>query len=173
MTHNTCQTFCAGYNYAGVEYGTECYCGNTLTNNGATGVLISSDSCSVTCGGDSSKKCGGSWTMTVFTKVATSTQWNSAGCYYDSSSKRMLREVGTLGIAGLTTEQCIASCATAGYTMAGTEYGNECYCGSQIYKEDGSGVVSTGCNVPCNGNSAQTCGGGNRLNLYFKPGTTI
>ena len=29
MTHEMCATTCAGYNYFGVEYGRECYCGWT------------------------------------------------------------------------------------------------------------------------------------------------
>lgn len=42
------------------------YCGNTLTNNGATGAVISSSSCNSNCGGDASQKCGGGWTLSVF-----------------------------------------------------------------------------------------------------------
>ncbi|CAA7261980.1 unnamed protein product [Cyclocybe aegerita] len=177
MTPTICQSLCSGYQYAGVEYSRECYCGNSLTDNGATGTTIPSSNCQSTCAGDASQKCGGSWSMNVYSK-STSTppsasSWTSAGCYIDAST-RMLRGYAT-SQTGLTTETCINICSTAGFTMAATEYGRECYCGSQLLKEDGGGVsiAASQCNMPCEGNSAQTCGAGWRGNLYLKPGTTI
>ncbi|KAF9484188.1 hypothetical protein BDN70DRAFT_181683 [Pholiota conissans] len=175
MTPTICQSLCLGYTYAGVEYGQECYCGNSLTNNGATGSVISTSNCQTPCAGDSSKMCGGGWTMNVYTKPAASISgWTSAGCYVDSSS-RMLRGTSNLSQAGLTTEMCINICAQGGFTMAGTEDGNQCFCGSQIYKDGGSGVstASGECSSPCNGNSAQTCGGGWRINLYLKSSSPV
>jgi len=44
------------------------YCGNSLTNNGASGAIIPSTFCSNNCGGDSSQKCGGGWTLSVYKK---------------------------------------------------------------------------------------------------------
>ncbi|KAJ3510263.1 hypothetical protein NLJ89_g4780 [Agrocybe chaxingu] len=159
MTPQLCQGLCSDYQYAGVEYGIQCYCGNSLTNNGATGTLISSNSCSNNCGGDASQKCG----------VA----WNSAGCYVDATA-RMLRGLAVTQ-SGLTVEKCTDICDKSGYTMAAAEYGSECHCGSTLYKEGGAGVAvaASQCNMPCEGNSAQTCGAGWRANLYLKPGTTI
>ncbi|KAF9559027.1 hypothetical protein CPC08DRAFT_763569 [Agrocybe pediades] len=172
MTPQVCQNLCAGYLYAGVEYGVQCYCGNSLTNNGATGNVISSSNCQSTCGGDPSQKCGGSWTMNVYTKVVSSS-WSSAGCYVDAST-RMLRGSGTT-ITGMTIDKCISVCSSGGYSMAATEYGRECYCGNQLYKEGGGGNPASAaqCNVPCEGNTAQICGGSWRGNLYLKPGTAI
>jgi glucan endo-1,3-alpha-glucosidase len=87
---------------------------------------------------------------------STPTQWTSAGCYVDAST-RMLRGSSS-NINGLTTEMCINLCSASGYTMAATEYGKECYCGSQLYKEGGAGVVAdpSTCNVACGGNLAQS-----------------
>ncbi|KAF9529116.1 glycosyl hydrolase family 71-domain-containing protein [Crepidotus variabilis] len=180
MTPQVCQTLCGNYQYAGVEYG-ECYCGNTLTNNGGSGALISASSCSSNCGGDPSQKCGGSWIMSVYAKQAPSggggqtgsTQWTSAGCYVDAST-RMLRG-SSVRQDGMTNDKCISTCSSAGYTMAGTEDGKECFCGSEVFKDNGAGVSTAAnqCNTPCDGASGQTCGGGWRLNISLKPGTTI
>jgi hypothetical protein len=59
MTIDKCTAACAqaGFKFAGVEYGQECYCGNTLVN----GASLSSTSgqCYMDCPGDASMKCGG------------------------------------------------------------------------------------------------------------------
>ncbi|TFK36071.1 glycosyl hydrolase family 71-domain-containing protein [Crucibulum laeve] len=176
MTPQVCQTLCAGYQYAGVEYGSECYCGNTLTNNGATGAVIPASNCASSCSGDASQVCGGGWIMSVYSKAAappSSSTWTSAGCYVDGGD-RMLRGSST-SQAGMTTEICIGICSSQSFTLAATEYGSECYCGSQLYKTGGAGVATSSneCNMPCGGNSAQTCGAGWRGNLYTAPGTAI
>jgi glucan endo-1,3-alpha-glucosidase len=131
------------------------YCGNTLTNNGASGAVIVSTQCQTACGGDASMTCGGSWTLNVYTENVASTSpttWASAGCYIDAST-RMLRGSATLSQAGLTTEACISTCTQGGFTMAGTENGDQCFCGSQIYQGNGAGVstASSECSSACNG----------------------
>ncbi|KAF8970709.1 glycosyl hydrolase family 71-domain-containing protein [Flammula alnicola] len=173
MTPQLCQSLCAGYLYAGTENGNQCFCGNTMTNNGASGTIVSSSNCQANCGGDSSKKCGGSWNLSVYTKVAIP-QWTSAGCYVDAST-RLLRGSVSLGLSGLTAEKCFIICSLGGFTMAATENGQECFCGSQLYKEGGAGVLvdSSQCNQACSGNSSEMCGAGWRANLYLQPGTTL
>lgn len=45
------------------------------------------------------------------------------------------------------------------------EFGQECYCGVVL----GNGttpLASTSCNMPCKGDSTETCGGRNALNIY-------
>ena len=86
---------------------------------------------------------------------STSTQWTSAGCYVDAATRMLRGSSNTFN--ALTTEMCINLCSAGGYTMAATEYGKECYCGSQLYQEGGAGVVasSSTCNVACGGNLAQ------------------
>jgi len=137
------------------------FCGDTLTNNGASGAVISSSNCQNKCGGDANQFCGGSWTMNVYSRDSSST-WTNAGCYVDAAT-RMLRGSSNT-VNGLTTEKCIALCSAGGYTMAATEYGKECYCGSQLYKEGGAGVPASAstCNVACEGNLTP-----NPLILFF------
>ena len=46
-------------------------------------------------------------------------------------------------------------------------YGRECYCGDSV--NTGSVPASEGeCYFPCPGDATQTCGAGNRLNVYSK-----
>lgn len=40
----------------------------------------------------------------------------------------------------------------------------ECFCGSSL--TPAQAALQTGCNMACSGNSAQICGGGNRLSVY-------
>ena len=53
MTVETCASFCSGSTYFGVEYSSECYCGNSLGN----GTTIDSDNsnCVDTCSGNSAE----------------------------------------------------------------------------------------------------------------------
>jgi len=55
MTVEVCATACTGYTWFGVEYGRECYCGNTINK----GSVITDDSkCSFLCPGNSKEHCG-------------------------------------------------------------------------------------------------------------------
>ncbi|KAG0649039.1 WSC domain-containing [Hyphodiscus hymeniophilus] len=55
MTLEQCASDCTGYNYWGVEYGGECYCGNTLA---ASSTLATLSDCSFTCPGNVYEYCG-------------------------------------------------------------------------------------------------------------------
>ena len=58
MTVSTCLSTCAshGYIYAGIEFGAQCFCGNSLQNG--LGTSISSSACNVPCNGDGGSQCG-------------------------------------------------------------------------------------------------------------------
>ncbi|KUJ22208.1 uncharacterized protein LY89DRAFT_729673 [Mollisia scopiformis] len=55
MTTEQCMTDCTGYTYFGVEYGGECYCGNTLASSSTLAAL---SDCSFICPGNSYEYCG-------------------------------------------------------------------------------------------------------------------
>ncbi|KAG8953476.1 hypothetical protein FRC04_002318 [Tulasnella sp. 424] len=50
---------------AGVENGTQCYCGNSLSKNSK------SSACTRKCGGNSSLVCGGSWALNIYQKTTS------------------------------------------------------------------------------------------------------
>lgn len=95
------------------------------------------------------------------TKPAPS--YTSQGCVYDSPSQRTLSRDKLYG-GDMTTEVCAAYCKN--YLYFGTEYSQECYCGNTLPQ----GLAnSTSCNMPCAGDSTETCGGPNGLSLYQNP----
>ncbi|KAE9371531.1 copper radical oxidase [Stipitochalara longipes BDJ] len=103
--------------------------------------------------------------------------WYPLGCYVDSVQARTLANGMQVpgGANSMTTEACTAVCKSNGYTLAGTEYSGECYCDTAF--RNGGGPApdgSTGCNMPCNGNSSETCGGSNRLSVlqYYSGAAT-
>ena len=65
MTPTLCIADCSaqGYTLAGVQYGKECYCGNT---DPPISKLAPEDDCNKACEGDGNLRCGGTWRMSVF-----------------------------------------------------------------------------------------------------------
>lgn len=67
----------------------------------------------------------------------------------------------------MTVELCTAACLAGGFSLSGLEYGGECYCDTSLHNGGGPATDgSAGCDMACNGNSAETCGGPDRLNMY-------
>ncbi|KAL0942681.1 copper radical oxidase [Colletotrichum truncatum] len=166
---NACQA--AGYAYAGVEYSTECYCDNQILS----GASNSQSGCSMPCSGNSSEYCGGPDRINIYQSTSTPKSistipngWTAQGCFKDNVLGRAL-VVGMPvpgGHAGTTVGSCITACASAGYKIAGVEYGQECWCDNQIQNGGQQTLPSDGCNMPCRGNTNELCGGSNRLNVY-------
>lgn len=67
--------------------------------------------------------------------------------------------------AEMTNEMCTSFCFGKGFPYAGTEYYTECFCGDTL-ATGGTEVDASDCAAACGGNSAQPCGGGNRLTIY-------
>ncbi|KAJ7612255.1 glycosyl hydrolase family 71-domain-containing protein [Roridomyces roridus] len=189
----TCKN--AGYPYAGVQYGSECWCSSTLTS----GVKpVSEGDCNMSCSGGTGT-CGGYYRVNVYyaadeltgttttstttsptttsttttstttastTAAATSTPtWTSLGCYVDNGSPRTLNNGMHITSGSLTTASCLATCANAGYLYGGTEYGSECWCASSL-TSGVSSAPSGDCNMGCSGKSSEMCGGYYRISVY-------
>ena len=152
MTVELCTTACgsAGYSLAGAEYGGQCFCDNTYIN----GDLASDQTiCNMKCNGDPTSFCGGAGAMNLYSfggatpvsaipPAATSIQpvkpvlpssWTALGCYTDTNGQRALTNFFTNPNGGMTVEVCIGLCANNGYSIAGVEYGGECYCGKSPF----------------------------------------
>ena len=152
-TIESCEASCQGYNYFGVEYSNECYCGNSI--NAGSVVKSSSDpninGCSMLCGGNSSEYCGGPNRLEMYSingtaPVPTSTtpstptpiptggptvvpsagSFVSIGCYTESTNGRALSGLAN-PVPGnsLTVEACASACGA--YSIFGVEYGGEWY----------------------------------------------
>ncbi|KAI1839981.1 hypothetical protein JX265_013597 [Neoarthrinium moseri] len=157
-TIERCQAACvaAGFNYSGTEFGNQCFCGTTISNGGAQ---VDPSGCNKACSGNSTQICGGAGTLSV--SIITP-RWQKVGCYSDSTTARTLSV--SYNIAGVTNDNCKATCEANGYKYAATEYGTQCFCGNSI--QNGASAVGAGCNIACAGDSTTYCGGSNAMSLF-------
>ncbi|KAI4223684.1 MAG: hypothetical protein L6R36_005237 [Xanthoria steineri] len=174
MTVEKCAAACSRFSLFGVEYGRECYCGDSL-NEGS--VPASEDSCSFNCPGNPDEKCGAGNRLNVYERLATApptpptpSTYTSEGCYTEATRGRALSGK-TYYDDAMTTAKCATACT--GFDLFGLEYYRECYCGNKLQPGSVS-TPSNECYHPCTGDKNEICGGDNRLNLYtFGSGTTV
>ncbi|KAI1266095.1 WSC domain-containing protein [Xylariaceae sp. FL1019] len=179
LTVESCTAACIsqGYKLAGMEYGVQCYCGNTLTSKAEQTI---NRSCNTACGGNSTQQCGGSNRLSVWgttkptddakpTAPTTIGDYEYAGCYFDNNPSKALTTTQPGG-SFMTLEICATSCS--GYQYFGTEYGGECYCGN-VMTEGNTKTDESDCSMLCSGNTTEYCGNGNRLTLYSLNGAEV
>ncbi|KAG8881684.1 hypothetical protein FRB97_009233 [Tulasnella sp. 331] len=87
-----------------------------------------------------------------------------ATLYSNNGTTRTLSAYTTT-TATMTNAQCIQTCSGLGYPYAGTEYGNECYCGNTL-PASLLDATTADCNAPCAGATSQICGGTYKLSVY-------
>jgi len=176
MTTTVCQDYCTGKGYplSGVEYSTECYCGNVLENGSTIG---GSTACTMPCGGAPNLTCGGPGALSVYNNTALVAPkqptvipavggYGSQGCYTEGTNERALAGSGTSNV-NMTVQSCVSYCQNGGYKYAGIEYSTECFCGNVIATTAKTAPASE-CNMLCGGDKFAYCGGPNRLNIYGK-----
>ncbi|RDW66140.1 E set [Coleophoma cylindrospora] len=103
--------------------------------------------------------------------TALPTGWKYAGCYTEGTGGRALLN-GQTGGATNTVENCVSTCLGLGYTIAGVEYGSECYCDTALHNGAAPAAESQ-CNVACAGNANEDCGAGNILSVYNTGNLTV
>lgn len=162
LTPSTCASLCSadGFIYAGLEFGRECWCSNTLYG----GEWVDDSECSMLCGGDKGSFCGAGGRLTVYgpetLTIAEVPNRSYIGCVVDDAGNRALsgrREVKE----DMTAALCSSICTD--YAYFGVEFGNECYCSNSF-----SPVVvdDAECDVPCRGDGTTFCGAPDRLTAY-------
>ncbi|EJD54381.1 WSC-domain-containing protein [Auricularia subglabra TFB-10046 SS5] len=186
MTPKTCVSHCQeqGFQYAGTEFGKECYCGNELYDS----AKLSNGQCNMKCAGDGKSKCGGSGSLTVYRKSSKApsdasrptapdpaskspnAKWDALGCFSDSITPRALSGTTMKVDTHLTPQACLSHCSSLGFTYAGVEYGKECHCDNQLHasKKRPAGE----CNMKCAGDGKSKCGGSGRVQLYRRKAST-
>lgn len=99
------------------------------------------------------------------TSHTTITTWTSLGCYVDVTTSRTLANQIILPNQDttMTVELCQQTCRSSGYIFAGLEYAHQCWCANSILN---NGPATSGCTSPCPGNTAEMCGGSDRINVY-------
>ncbi|KAK4168541.1 putative copper radical oxidase [Cladorrhinum sp. PSN259] len=184
MTLEACSAFCSAYTYFGVEYARECYCGNSF-NTGS--VTAPASECSMTCAGNQYEYCGAGNRLSVYVRNGTSIPsgttttagpsstatspavtgipagWSYQGCWIDGKSGRILPYQVPDSPTNSQT-QCANTCASLGYSISGTEYSQQCFCGNAVYN-GAAKTLESDCSLNCPGNPAQKCGAGDRMSI--------
>lgn len=154
FTLELCMSACQGYQYFGMEFANECYCGNII-NAGSVNQSSSNpatNGCSMICTGNAYEYCGGPGRLDMYSINATvppststtSTSivstptggpytvqsiagWNYYGCWTESTTGRALSALQNPASAvPVTVESCGLACAA--YSYFGVEYSGECKC---------------------------------------------
>jgi hypothetical protein len=165
LTVQACIAKAAGFKYAAVEFGSECFWGNTLATSDTSG------SCDTPCSGSATQLCGGGGAAILYeneayvppapvpTVVPNFGTFDSKGCFADSTSSRLLTK-GSYTDSALTLEKCINRAGYARYIAL--ENANQCFWGNVLTSTAGS----NGCNKACTGQAKDVCGGSNAASLY-------
>ncbi len=172
MTIESCQSYCStkNFNLAGLEYGTECFCGSGLVNNAAIG----KSGCSQPCAGNASEICGNANLLSLYnlttyqppTTVKQAGPYVEQGCYKEVTNGRLLTGPTYTNATSMTVESCVGFCQASSMKYAGVEYARECYCANSLPTAAATTSESS-CNMLCTGNSKEFCGGSALLNLYM------
>ncbi|KAK8869788.1 hypothetical protein IAR55_000356 [Kwoniella newhampshirensis] len=215
MTQELCASTCLskGYTYAGLEYGTQCFCVNGISyGEYSAGAGTAASECNESCAGNSAENCGGDFRLWMFhytnalapsaaqsiapastpapassastiaaSEVSTSptvtsvapaptptvpSGWSRAAtqCIAEGLTGRALVGESSTSSA-MTWEMCVSFCGNAGYTIAGLEYSDECYCGN-ILTNGASTNSGSKCDMSCSGVASAICGGSSALTLF-------
>jgi hypothetical protein len=108
-------------------------------------------------------------TTASFSATSTVSGWVYQGCWVDGLNGRDLNFQQPDSQTN-TVESCIAACKALGYTIAGMEWSQQCFCDNFLYNGAALAANQADCNMPCSGNAAEICGAGNRLSLYSSGG---
>lgn len=184
MTIDSCLDLCfrdgingIPYQYGGVRSGDKCVCGNTLQPGS---VAVDPALCAIPCPGNSAEVCGGSGTATSLYELRPGVKavpsvpsvvrsFQSEGCWTDSPGARALRTYVPAAIT-IALSDCVGACSARGFALAGMEYSHECYCGNALLGNN-TRTSAAACNMACEGNPTQVCGGSNAISLYKALGT--
>ena len=90
-----------------------------------------------------------------------------AGCFKDVRDRVLKGEVRP-NLGPMSNAKCVSHCKSAGFLLAGTEYGGQCYCGNELVGSER--LSDSDCDMVCEGDASSICGGGWALSLYSKDG---
>ncbi|KAH8090992.1 hypothetical protein BXZ70DRAFT_899029 [Cristinia sonorae] len=171
----TCTAACdaLGFPFAGVEFGAECHCGTGFTSSITN---VPHTQCNMACSGNTTEHCGGPALIEVFSgpdppRAAQLPEgWSAfapAPCAQDSAARMFTDTLiaGPILAATDTPAACVNFCVQNGFTKAGVEGGDECYCGTE-FRDTPQSLDPAECDLPCQGAPGVTCGGNFAIQLY-------
>lgn len=173
MTPHACSQLCSNYTLFGLEYGSQCECGNYIIPGRA--FPVDKERCQIPCSGNSSISCGGSGTLYIYQQLPpppplpyglfSNISYTSDGCLAEPTEGSRALNAFVLADPGMTPAFCAEVCGLSNYLYFGVEYGNECWCDNLI-PPTAVFTDPSECNFPCAGDSSQMCGGTLALNLW-------
>ncbi|KAJ7905890.1 glyoxal oxidase N-terminus-domain-containing protein [Mycena leptocephala] len=93
--------------------------------------------------------------------------WSSIGCYTDNGGARSLAGSSFTDLVNMTVENCINFCDSKQFIFAGVEFMNNHLDCDDFIENSAANVSLTECADHCSGNSDESCGGPNRLNVFW------
>ena len=146
-----CQSKCSSFNFFSIQYGVQCFCGNTYGT--ATRYSKVADTECVNMNNGRSLFYGSGWRNAIYKNSMFSVPSSVAafqylGCYIDDSTRDIKNYVGDFQSAN----DCQAKCTT--YNFFAVQYGVQCFCGN-FYSTatQYSKVADTDCTTMNNGRS--------------------
>ena len=88
-------------------------------------------------------------------------------CVVDQWWSRMF--IGEYSNSTNTPKLCGERCSDKGYSFAGTQSSNQCWCGDLAPPQEKFAPAAE-CNSPCSGDNNQMCGGAWRMSVYKTKG---
>lgn len=130
MTSTLCQDTCteSGYQYAGLEYGSECYCGNRVTS-----ARMKEEECNLDCKGEKGSICGGVARLSVYkVEEVLPGQRRYRNVRYRGCFKRPANATAAALVhmvqPNLTSQTCIEACMDKEFPLAMLSR-PDCFCG--------------------------------------------
>jgi hypothetical protein len=166
MTIEKCASLCSDYTFYGLEYGGECYCGNTIDHGAFK--FVDQSVCNMACKGNSEEICGGNSALNIYGPPQTEPEvvvpsFTYVGCFDDSGARVFNQRYSSEH--SMTHDYCFQTCTLAGFTYAGLEWGKECWCGNSVLRIAHQ-LLDGACSQPCSGDASETCGNAVTLQLY-------
>jgi hypothetical protein len=84
----------------------------------------------------------------------------------DTVSSRQIPNLHTVS-GGVTIESCTSACKASGFSVAGLEFGQECWCGSS--PPSTTLLSDSDCSTACAANTTEVCGGSSKLTVFEDP----
>lgn len=162
-----CRFYCKkhNYNYAGMQVGLQCFCGDDY---GLYGKRPDRE-CNTTCRGHQGQICGSGWRNSIYktglNKPKPKLPDGYLGCYQDSGN-RMLKGFH-FWTSKMTNELCIKACKERSFVFAATQARTHCFCGQKLWRKIKRSERE--CNYTCPGRSLFKkfkCGGSWRNSVW-------
>ncbi len=91
------------------------------------------------------------------------------GCFIDRGGANRLFKFRARKDNSVTPSSCAKTCLGHNMNYAGVQFKNECWC-SKTPPPSSARTNENECSTVCNADIRLTCGGPNRLNIYFNYG---